>query len=68
MVTEKEQKSNILIALLALVSIIAIVIIVGFFMLKTGPEIIEGQAEVTEYRVSSKVPGKIGRASCRERV
>lgn len=59
MVTEKEQKSNILIALLALVSIIAIVTIVGFFMLKTGPEIIEGQAEVTEYRVSSKVPGRI---------
>ncbi len=24
-----------------------------------GPEIIQGQAEVTEYRVSSKVPGRI---------
>lgn len=59
MVTEKEQKSNVLIALIALVSVIAIVIIVGFFMLKSGPEIIEGQAEVTEYRVSSKVPGRI---------
>lgn len=59
MVTEKDQKSNILIALVALIAVIAIVIVVGFFMLKTGPEIIEGQAEVTEYRVSSKVPGRI---------
>ena len=30
-----------------------------FFMLRKGPEIIQGQAEVTEYRVSSKVPGRI---------
>ena len=28
-------------------------------MLRKGPEIIQGQAEVTEYRVSSKVPGRI---------
>ncbi len=30
-----------------------------FLMLRKGPEIIQGQAEVTEYRVSSKVPGRI---------
>lgn len=28
-------------------------------MLRKGPEMIQGQAEVTEYRVSSKVPGRI---------
>ena len=28
-------------------------------MLRKGPEIIQGQAEATEYRVSSKVPGRI---------
>ena len=28
-------------------------------MLRKGPEIVQGQAEVTEYRVSSKVPGRI---------
>lgn len=33
--------------------------LVGFFMLRKGPEIVQGQAEVTEYRVSSKVPGRI---------
>ena len=39
--------------------VIAIVALVGFFMLRKGPEIVQGQAEVTEYRVSSKVPGRI---------
>jgi len=39
--------------------VIAIVAVVGFFMLRKGPEIIQGQAEVDEYRVSSKVPGRI---------
>ncbi|MGL5262745.1 MAG: HlyD family secretion protein [Bacteroides sp.] len=59
MVTEKQQKSNILLALITLILIIAIVTVVGFFLLKKGPEIIEGQAEANEYRVSSKVPGRI---------
>lgn len=48
-----------LLAFLTLTGVIAIVAIVGFFMLRKGPEIVQGQAEVTEYRVSSKVPGRI---------
>lgn len=59
MVTEKEQKNNIILAFIALLAIIITVAIVGFFMLRKGPEIIEGQAETNEYRVSSKVPGRI---------
>jgi len=55
----KSQNSNMLLAFLTLTGIIAIVAIVGFFMLRKGPEIVQGQAEVTEYRVSSKVPGRI---------
>ncbi|WP_373723220.1 HlyD family secretion protein [Bacteroides heparinolyticus] len=55
----KSQNSNMLLAFLTLAGIIAIVAIVGFFMLRKGPEIVQGQAEVTEYRVSSKVPGRI---------
>ncbi len=43
-----------LLAFLTLLGVIAIVAVVGFFMLRKGPEIIQGQAEVTEYRVSSK--------------
>ncbi len=55
----KSQNSNMLLAFLTLLGVIAIVAIAGFFMLRKGPEIIQGQAEVTEYRVSSKVPGRI---------
>ena len=55
----KSQNSNMLLAFLTLVGVIAVVSLVGFFMLRKGPEMVQGQAEVTEYRVSSKVPGRI---------
>lgn len=48
-----------LLAFLTLLGVITLVAVVGFFMLRKGPEVIQGQAEVTEYRVSSKVPGRI---------
>jgi len=56
MLDTKSQNSNMLLAFLTLTGVIAIVALVGFFMLRKGPEIVQGQAEVTEYRVSSKVP------------
>ena len=59
MVSQKSQNSNMLLAFLTLLGVIALVAVVGFFMLRKGPEMIQGQAEVTEYRVSSKVPGRI---------
>ena len=49
MVTTKSQNSNMLLAFLTLLGVIAIVAVVGFFMLRKGPEIIQGQAE--GYRV-----------------
>ena len=58
----KSQNSNMLLAFLTLTGVIAIVAVVGFFMLRKGPEIVQGQAEVTEYRVSSK-----GRTKCTSR-
>lgn len=36
-----------------------VVAIIGFLLLDRDPEIMQGQVEVTEYRVSSKVPGRI---------
>ena len=51
MATTKSQNSNMLLAFLTLLGVIAIVAVVGFFMLRKGPEIIQGQAEVTESRV-----------------
>lgn len=59
MAGSKSQKSDMLLAALTFMAVVAIVAIVGFFMLKKGPEIIQGQIEVTEYRVSGKVPGRI---------
>ena len=56
---EKTQRNNMILALIALVAVIAAVSIIGFFTLGKGPEIIQGQAEATEYRISSKVPGRI---------
>ena len=59
MMDTKSQNSNMLLAFLTLTGVIAIVALAGFFMLRKGPEMVQGQAEVTEYRVSSKVPGRI---------
>ncbi len=55
-----------LLAFLTLLGVIALVALAGFFMLRKGPEMIQGQAEVTEYRVSSKVPGRIRELRVRE--
>lgn len=59
MASQKSQNSNMLLAFLTLLGVIALVAVVGFFVLRKGPEIIQGQADVDEYRVSSKVPGRI---------
>lgn len=56
---EKAQRNNIMLAFFTLVAAVIIVSVIGFFTLGKGPEIIQGQAEATEYRVSSKVPGRI---------
>lgn len=56
---EKTQRNNIMLAFFTLLAVIVIVSIIGFFTLGKGPEIIQGQAEATEYRVSSKVPGRV---------
>ncbi len=63
---KRSQNSNMLLAFLTLLGVIALVALVGFFMLRKGPEMIQGQAEVTEYRVSSKVPGRILEIRVRE--
>ena len=57
--TERTQRSNITLAFITLVGVVVIVSVIGFFTFRKGTEIIQGQAEATEYRVSSKVPGRI---------
>ena len=53
------QHKNILLAIVGFVAVIIIVALIGFFALDREPNVIQGQVEVTEYRVSSKVPGRI---------
>ena len=55
----KSQHNNILLAILGFVAVVIIVALIGFLALDRDPDIIQGQVEVTEYRVSSKVPGRI---------
>ncbi|MGP1461304.1 MAG: HlyD family secretion protein [Bacteroides sp.] len=50
-----------LLAFVTLLGVIIVVIVVGIFLLQRRSDVIQGQAEVTEYRVSSKVPGRIQR-------
>lgn len=55
----KSQHNNILLAIIGFVAVVIIVAVIGFFALGRDPEMIQGQVEVSEYRVSSKVPGRI---------
>ena len=57
---EKTQKNgNLLIGIIVLVALIAAVAVLGIVFTKPAPEVIQGQAEATDYRVSGKVPGRI---------
>ena len=55
----QSQHKNILLAIAGFITVVIIVGLIGFFILDRDPEIIQGQVEVSEYRVSSKVPGRI---------
>ena len=57
--SEKSQHTNVLLAILCFVVVVIAVAVIGFFALGNEPEYIQGQMDVTEYRVSSKVPGRI---------
>lgn len=57
--SEKSQHTNVLLALLCFALVVIAVGIIGFFTLGNEEEVIQGQMDVTEYRVSSKVPGRI---------
>ncbi|MBO4851243.1 MAG: HlyD family secretion protein [Prevotella sp.] len=55
----KKQHNNILLAVAGFSTVVIIVALIGFLALDRDPEVIQGQMEVDEYRVSSKVPGRI---------
>ncbi|MCR5197571.1 MAG: biotin/lipoyl-binding protein [Prevotella sp.] len=55
----KKQHNNILLAILGFATVVVIVALIGFIALDRDPDVMQGQVEVEEYRVSSKVPGRI---------
>lgn len=57
--TQKSQQKNIILSMVGLVAAIVAVAIAGYYLLGKTPEVIQGEIEVSEYRVSSKVPGRI---------
>ena len=57
--SEKAQHKNILLAAAAFTAVVVIVGLIGYLTLGPKEEVIQGQVEVNEYRVSSKVPGRI---------
>ncbi len=58
--TEKKYSiNNMLLAFIAVLVVIGLVALAGFFLLSPPDEIIMGQAEATQVRISGKVPGRV---------
>lgn len=57
--SEKKQHKNIIITAACTTLVVAVVAVIGAMSIKQEPETIQGQVEVSECRVSSKVPGRI---------
>lgn len=59
MAKNKSELTIILRPIIFITVVVLIVGLIGYFTLEKDAEVIQGQVEVTEYRVSSKVPGRI---------
>lgn len=57
--SEKSQHKNILLTVAGFTTVVAIIAVIGTVAFKSEPEVIQGYVEVSEYRVSSKVPGRV---------
>ena len=55
----KRQKNGMAIGLIALVSLFIIVSLAGLFLLRPAPQILQGQVEATQIRISGKLPGRV---------
>lgn len=57
----KRVAPNYLPALVLILAVVVITAVCGFYAFRPEAEVLQGQVEVTEYRVSSKVPGRVAR-------
>lgn len=56
---ENESNRNLQVALIGLATVVVIIFIIGWYVYKPAPIVIQGSAEINEVRVSGKVPGRI---------
>lgn len=57
--SKKFSINNMLLAFIAFLIVIGLVALAGFFLLTPPNDVVMGQAEATQVRVSSKVPGRV---------
>ena len=57
--SKKEQETNIMLGVLVFTIIVAIVGVLGYFFLGQDKEVIQGEVDSDNYRVSSKVAGRV---------
>ncbi len=55
----KAQKNSIVLAILGFAAVVILAGLIGYLTLGKSEDVIQGEVEVSEYRVSSKVPGRI---------
>ena len=55
----KAQKNSIILAIAGFTAVVVVAGLIGYFTLGKSEDVIQGEIEVSEYRVSSKVPGRI---------
>ncbi|WP_028896313.1 HlyD family secretion protein [Prevotella sp. HUN102] len=55
----KTQHNSILLTILGFVFVVVLVSVIGYFTLERTEEVIQGEVEVSEYRVSCKLPGRV---------
>lgn len=63
---EKKKNYNLIAGVSALIAVVLIIAAAGYFVSKPKPEVIQGVAEASEYRISGKVPGRIEELYVRE--
>ncbi len=57
--SKKSQHNNILLAVIGFSAVVILVGVIGFFTLEQKYDTIQGEVEVSEYRVSCKLPGRV---------
>jgi HlyD family secretion protein len=57
--TLKKNRSSLVLGLIVLLSVIVLISIIGWIIMKPEPEIIQGEVDAKEVRISGKVPGRI---------